>query len=95
MTLFTPRYLPWTLGLLLFLLAFALRAQDLDVFLTPDETRWACRSTNFWSALSEGRWSDSYQKEHPGVVTIAEESTSWPAASSCRAISREVTAPPE
>ena len=67
MTLFTPRYLPWTLGLLLFLLAFALRAQDLDVFLTPDETRWACRSTNFWSALSEGRWSDSYQKEHPGV----------------------------
>lgn len=70
MICFTPRWLPWTFGLLLFLLAFALRAQDLDIFLTPDETRWACRSTNFWSALAEGRWTETYQKEHPGVVTM-------------------------
>lgn len=55
---------------LLFALALALRLPELDVFLTPDETRWACRSANFWNALSQGRFEDTYQKEHPGVITM-------------------------
>lgn len=51
-------------------LALALRLPDLDVFLTADESRWACRSSNFWHALEDGRLADTYQKEHPGVVTM-------------------------
>ena len=58
------------LALVLFGLALSLRLPDLDVFLTPDETRWACRTANFWGALSEGRFADTYQKEHPGVITM-------------------------
>jgi len=58
------------LALALVILALALRLPGLDVFLTPDETRWTCRSANFWNALAERRFEDTYQKEHPGVVTM-------------------------
>ncbi|MBK6767754.1 MAG: glycosyltransferase family 39 protein [Ardenticatenales bacterium] len=52
------------------LAAAAVRLPKLDVFLTPDETRWACRSTNFYHALATGDLASTYQKEHPGVVTM-------------------------
>jgi len=51
-------------------LALAFRLPALDVFLTADETRWTCRSANFWHALEAGRLADTYQKEHPGVITM-------------------------
>jgi hypothetical protein len=56
--------------LALFAAALLPRAADLDVFLTPDETRWICRSTNFYTALGRGELAATYQKEHPGVVTM-------------------------
>ena len=57
-------------ALLLFALAVIPRLADLDVFLTPDETRWTCRSTNFYAALGTGDLKSTYQKEHPGVITM-------------------------
>jgi|GEM_PF-1145708 len=57
-------------ALTLALAAAAVRLPKLDVFLTPDETRWACRSTNFYHALATGDLAATYQKEHPGVVTM-------------------------
>ncbi|MFN8423875.1 MAG: glycosyltransferase family 39 protein [Anaerolineae bacterium] len=52
------------------LTAAAVRLPKLSVFLTPDETRWACRSTNFYNALATGDFAATYQKEHPGVITM-------------------------
>jgi 4-amino-4-deoxy-L-arabinose transferase-like glycosyltransferase len=53
------------LGLSLFL-----RLYDLDVFLSGDETKWMCRGINFHAALARGELSDTYQSEHPGVLTM-------------------------
>ena len=46
------------------------RLADRDVFLTPDELRWTCRSANFHRALATGELAETYQKEHPGVITM-------------------------
>ena len=46
------------------------RMPDLDRFLTPDETRWTCRAANFWNGLASGDLAATYQKEHPGVLTM-------------------------
>jgi hypothetical protein len=58
------------LALFLFVLAAAPRLSGLDVFLTPDETRWTCRSTNFYTSIAMQDLPGTYQKEHPGVVTM-------------------------
>lgn len=57
------------LGALL-LTAGWLRGQDLDRFIASDELRWTCRSINFHAALAEGRWEDTFQVGHPGVLTM-------------------------
>jgi hypothetical protein len=61
-----------TQALLVVLVAasLVLRLHALDVFLTTDENLWAERSANFAAALRDGRWEDTYQSVHPGVVTM-------------------------
>ena len=53
----------------LFLLALGPRAFGLGVFITPDERRWIERSVQFFSALSVGDFTDTFQTGHPGVTT--------------------------
>lgn len=65
---------------LVFFLALLPRARDLDVILTPDETRWICRSTNFYAGLATGELARTYQKEHPGVITMWLGSLGMPTA---------------
>lgn len=52
------------------LVAGWLRFAQLDRYIVADELRWTCRSISFQLALSEGRWADSFQVGHPGVVTM-------------------------
>jgi hypothetical protein len=58
------------LALCVLVLALIPRLVDLDVFISPDETRWICRSTNFYAAIETGDLAQTYQKEHPGVITM-------------------------
>jgi hypothetical protein len=46
------------------------RAVALDRLVTPDEAHWLTRSGNFYYALSRGEFADTYQIEHPGVLTM-------------------------
>lgn len=50
--------------------SLALRLTALDVFITTDEPNWHDRSKRFYAALREGRWEDTVQSEHPGVITM-------------------------
>src|SRR5690606_26559385 len=56
--------------LMLFLTAWLPRVIGLDVFVTPDERKWLARSANFYEAASEGRWAETFQREHPGVTVM-------------------------
>ncbi len=47
-----------------------LRLAALDVFTTSDEALWHERSREFSEALATGEWEETYQKGHPGVVTM-------------------------
>lgn len=58
------------LSLPLLALALALRLFALDVFIASDELRWTCRSLNFGAALAEGRFAETFQVGHPGVITM-------------------------
>ena len=46
------------------------RGWALDRLVTPDEPLWLARSANFYQAISQGNWADTYQYVHPGVVTM-------------------------
>jgi len=54
----------------LFLAAWLPRVWDLDAFVTPDERKWLARSANFYEAASEGNWTGTFQREHPGVTVM-------------------------
>ncbi|MEA3459342.1 MAG: hypothetical protein U9R11_01455, partial [Chloroflexota bacterium] len=54
----------------LFLLSLFPRLADLDVFITPDELKWTCRSINFRAGLTQGDFARTYQTGHPGVITM-------------------------
>lgn len=43
------------------------RVFKLDQFVTPDEELWLMRSANYYMALAQRDFVDTYQKEHPGV----------------------------
>jgi hypothetical protein len=59
------------LTLAILLVAVSLpRILALDRFVTADESLWAARSANFYSALARGAFADTYQREHPGVTTM-------------------------
>ncbi len=51
-------------------LAGWLRLAELDRHLVADELRWVCRSISFHEALVDGRWADTFQVGHPGVITM-------------------------
>lgn len=56
--------------LAIFVLALLPRILDLDVFITPDELKWTCRSINFREGLAQGDFARTYQTGHPGVITM-------------------------
>ncbi|MCX6047470.1 MAG: glycosyltransferase family 39 protein, partial [Chloroflexi bacterium] len=57
------------LFLLLFLVALlAPRLTQLNHFVNSDERKWLARSANFYLALTQHDWVNTYQKEHPGVT---------------------------
>ena len=63
----------WLEAILLFALLVAVlgpRLLALDRFMTADEQRWLARSANMYLAISQGDWAGTYQREHPGVITM-------------------------
>ena len=69
----TRRNEPLVAGLIalaLFALSLGLRLPDLDCFVTPDELKWVCRSTNFYRGLRSGELQETMQTGHPGVLTM-------------------------
>ena len=46
------------------------RGLGLDRFATPDEPKWLTRSANFFLALAQRDFENTYQKEHPGVTVM-------------------------
>jgi 4-amino-4-deoxy-L-arabinose transferase-like glycosyltransferase len=56
--------------LLVFLAVFLPRYTALDKVVTIDEYLWVRRSANFYYALAQGDFEDTYQRWHPGVVTM-------------------------
>ena len=55
---------------LILALSLSLRLADLDVYLTADESSWEARSMAFRQALRTGDYTQTYQSEHPGVITM-------------------------
>ena len=45
------------------------RVVALDRFVTADENLWITRSANFYCAVSQGDWKNTFQRQHPGVTT--------------------------
>ena len=39
-------------------------------YVTPDEPSWVFRGYRFSQALQAGRWADTFQIGHPGVITM-------------------------
>ena len=63
----------WLKVLLLILIIVVLwvpRGLEIDRFATPDEPKWLTRSVNFYQALTQGDFLNTYQKEHPGVTVM-------------------------
>ena len=52
------------------LLSLLIRLHRLDIFVTPDEIKWVCRSVNFHRGLRTGELSQTLQTGHPGVLTM-------------------------
>ncbi|MDQ3524913.1 MAG: glycosyltransferase family 39 protein [Chloroflexota bacterium] len=52
------------------LLYLAPRVIGLDQLVTVDERFWLGRSANFYSALANGDFEDTYQHAHPGVTVM-------------------------
>jgi 4-amino-4-deoxy-L-arabinose transferase-like glycosyltransferase len=64
-----------SLVFLLLALAFLLpRMFGLDQFVTTDEVPWLVRSANFYYALGQRDFEETYIAEHPGVITMWIES---------------------
>ena len=70
-----PRFLskPATawIGLVIVIALYAgVRLLDLDRLVTTDEPFWLGASANFYRALKTGDFANTYQLEHPGVLTM-------------------------
>jgi hypothetical protein len=46
------------------------RLFELDRFVTVDEPEWLFQSGNFYYALGQRDFAETYRREHPGVVTL-------------------------
>lgn len=55
---------------ILFAAIWVPRVSVLNQFVTVDEYKWAIRSANFYFALGERDFANTYQREHPGVTTM-------------------------
>ncbi len=44
------------------------RGIALDRYVTVDEPKWLLRSANFYQALAQRHFEDTFQREHPGVT---------------------------
>ncbi len=64
------KWLDLTFAVVLTALALLIRLWDLNVFVTTDEPKWASRSILFYQGLAQGRFEQTYQVGHPGVMTM-------------------------
>jgi len=46
------------------------RGLALNQYVTPDEPKWLTRAANFYLALAQGDFANTYQVEHPGVTIM-------------------------
>ena len=65
-----PAWLAAALAVALTAISLAVRLPRLDVFITPDELKWVCRSINFYRGLGDGNLAQTRQTGHPGVMTM-------------------------
>jgi 4-amino-4-deoxy-L-arabinose transferase-like glycosyltransferase len=69
----TRKYTIWQylfVGLLSAALLAAPRLADLDQFVTSDEPYWLTLSANFYYALGQRDFAQTFQREHPAVTTL-------------------------
>lgn len=65
------RFPPWSVALLLGLLAMLPRCLKLDDFFTVDEGyHWVWRVNHFARALEQGHWAATNLTGHPGITTL-------------------------
>ena len=60
----------WLLAFLILFLAAIPRLANLDVFIGPDETSWVSRASNFFWAVFNGDFPNTYQTGHPGIFQM-------------------------
>jgi hypothetical protein len=58
------------LAVVLAAVSLMVRLPRLNVFITPDELKWVCRSINFYRGLGDGNLAQTRQTGHPGVMTM-------------------------
>ncbi len=63
----TKWYQKWILLLIVSISILLPRMLDLDQYATTDETLWLQRSANFYYALGQRDFEQTYQDKHPGV----------------------------
>jgi 4-amino-4-deoxy-L-arabinose transferase-like glycosyltransferase len=66
----TSRWVGFALLTAMLVVSLGMRLDNLDVFLTADEPLWYTRSLNFREALITGDYAATYQRHHPGVLTM-------------------------
>jgi 4-amino-4-deoxy-L-arabinose transferase-like glycosyltransferase len=65
-----PRLTIPLLALIVFFSASVPRLLGLGIFVTPDEPLWITTSANFYRAWQQGDFTNTYQREHPGVTVM-------------------------
>lgn len=65
-----PKIYRWLAVLLVILAVLLPRIFELDRFVTVDEPEWLFQSANFYYALGQRDFGQTYRREHPGVVTL-------------------------
>ena len=68
-----PKHRRWWLLLAMVFVVLAIwlpRGLALDRFVTVDEELWLSRAANFYFALGQRDYQNTYQSEHPGVTTM-------------------------
>lgn len=67
---YIPKTYRWLAVWLVFLAVLLPRLFELDRFVTVDEPEWLFQSGNFYYALGQRDYAQTYRREHPGVVTL-------------------------
>lgn len=65
-----PAIYSWLAVLLVACSVLLPRLFELDRFVTVDEPEWLFQSGNFYYALGQRDYAQTYRREHPGVVTM-------------------------